>query len=300
MSSSQEKTLMLGKIEGRKRRGWQRTDGWMASLTQWTWVWASSRRWWRAEKPGMGQSMHSQKSDTIERTNNNNLTRSTGAQYIHSHMNWLQVSCLPNLCSQASLVRLAMTFTLPDSLFDFQSPEALSQQHLTQWVIPSSQQNILPWFCNSTFSCFSNYLLCYNFSAIFTETLSSFQPLRCWNAQGSFFRKFTFSVYNHFPRGPHPVFSLWWWWTLVSSLLICLSLSTSSSLKHRFTYLMIHNITALIHLWGIHISMFRTELLIILPTAYHLKKWHQHPVVKSKTSEWLNFLSLSLTSDALH
>ena len=34
-----EKTLMLGKIEGRRRgdnRGW---DGWMASPTQWTWVW---------------------------------------------------------------------------------------------------------------------------------------------------------------------------------------------------------------------------------------------------------------------
>ena len=25
-------------------RGW---DGWMTSLTQWTWVWASSGRWWR-------------------------------------------------------------------------------------------------------------------------------------------------------------------------------------------------------------------------------------------------------------
>ena len=35
-------------------RGW---DGWMASLTQWTWVWASSRGWWRSEKPGMLQSM---------------------------------------------------------------------------------------------------------------------------------------------------------------------------------------------------------------------------------------------------
>ena len=31
-----EKTLMLGKIEGRKRRGRQRIDGWMASPTQWT------------------------------------------------------------------------------------------------------------------------------------------------------------------------------------------------------------------------------------------------------------------------
>ena len=35
-------------------------DSWMASLTQWTWVWASSRRCWRTEKPGMLQSMGSQ------------------------------------------------------------------------------------------------------------------------------------------------------------------------------------------------------------------------------------------------
>ena len=34
-TDSLEKTLMLGKIEGRKRRGQQR-DGWMASLIQWT------------------------------------------------------------------------------------------------------------------------------------------------------------------------------------------------------------------------------------------------------------------------
>ena len=34
-------------------------DGWMASLTQWTWVWASFSRWWRTGKPGMLQSMGS-------------------------------------------------------------------------------------------------------------------------------------------------------------------------------------------------------------------------------------------------
>ena len=32
-------------------------DGWMASLTQWTWVWASSGRWWRTGKPQVLQSM---------------------------------------------------------------------------------------------------------------------------------------------------------------------------------------------------------------------------------------------------
>ena len=36
-ANSLEKTLMLGKIEGRRRRGWQRMR-WMASPTQWTWV----------------------------------------------------------------------------------------------------------------------------------------------------------------------------------------------------------------------------------------------------------------------
>ena len=52
-----EKTLMLGKIEGRRRMGQQGWDVWMTSLTQWTWIWANSGRWWRTAKPGMLQSM---------------------------------------------------------------------------------------------------------------------------------------------------------------------------------------------------------------------------------------------------
>ena len=39
-------------------RGW---DGWMASLTHWTWVWANSGRQWRTEKPGVLQFMGSQR-----------------------------------------------------------------------------------------------------------------------------------------------------------------------------------------------------------------------------------------------
>ena len=34
--------------------GW---DGWMASLTRWTWVWAGSGSWWWTGKPGVLQSM---------------------------------------------------------------------------------------------------------------------------------------------------------------------------------------------------------------------------------------------------
>ena len=36
-------------------------DGWMASLTQWRWVWVNSRGWWRTGKPGVLQSMESQR-----------------------------------------------------------------------------------------------------------------------------------------------------------------------------------------------------------------------------------------------
>ena len=39
-------------------RGW---DGWMASLTQWTWVWVNSRNYWWTGRPGMLQFMGSQR-----------------------------------------------------------------------------------------------------------------------------------------------------------------------------------------------------------------------------------------------
>ena len=39
-------------------RGW---DGWMASPTWWTWVWARSGNWWWTGKPGMLQSMGSKR-----------------------------------------------------------------------------------------------------------------------------------------------------------------------------------------------------------------------------------------------
>ena len=54
-ADSLEETLMLGKIKGR-RRGRQ-----MALLIQWTWVWASSGRWWSTRKPIILLSMKSQK-----------------------------------------------------------------------------------------------------------------------------------------------------------------------------------------------------------------------------------------------
>ena len=39
-------------------RGW---DGWMASLTQWTWAWVNSGRWWWTGRPGVLRFMGSQR-----------------------------------------------------------------------------------------------------------------------------------------------------------------------------------------------------------------------------------------------
>ena len=60
-TDSLEKILMLGKNEGRGEgddRGW---DDWMASLTRWTWGWASSRSWWWTGRPSVLQSIWSQR-----------------------------------------------------------------------------------------------------------------------------------------------------------------------------------------------------------------------------------------------
>ena len=56
-----EKTLMLERLKAGVEgydRGW---DGWMASPTPWTWVWESSETWWWTGKPGLLESMGSQR-----------------------------------------------------------------------------------------------------------------------------------------------------------------------------------------------------------------------------------------------
>ena len=59
-TDSFEKTLILRKIEGRRRKGWQRMR-WLDGITDSKWVWASPRGWWWTGKPGVLQPMRLQR-----------------------------------------------------------------------------------------------------------------------------------------------------------------------------------------------------------------------------------------------
>ena len=50
-----------GRLKAKGEAGNKGWDGYIASLTQWTWVWANSGRQWRTGKPGVLQSMGSQR-----------------------------------------------------------------------------------------------------------------------------------------------------------------------------------------------------------------------------------------------
>ena len=60
-TDSMEKNLMLGKIEGMRRRGRQRMR-WLDGITDsMEWIWAISGSWWWTGKPGVLQSVGSQR-----------------------------------------------------------------------------------------------------------------------------------------------------------------------------------------------------------------------------------------------
>ena len=60
------KDSILGKTEGRRRKGWQRMRWLMASLTQWMWVWASSGKWWRTGNAACYNSQGHKESDVTK------------------------------------------------------------------------------------------------------------------------------------------------------------------------------------------------------------------------------------------
>ena len=94
-----EKNLMLGKIEGKRNNRWR--DGWMASPTQWTWVWASFRVGDgqgslaccnpRGHK-GLDMTKWLNWTEDIESHKNNNYALGQCFQYLDRHQYWLSYS----------------------------------------------------------------------------------------------------------------------------------------------------------------------------------------------------------------
>ena len=111
-------------------RGW---DGWMASLTRWTWVWVSSRSWWWTEKPGVLQSMGSQR------------VRHDWATELNSPV----LKCV-RICDLTD-------YSLPGS-----SVPGIPQERILEWVaMPSSRGSSWPrdWTCASFISCIGRQIL---------------------------------------------------------------------------------------------------------------------------------------------
>ena len=110
-TDSLEKTLMLGKTEGRKRRGiYSGWDDWMASPTRWSWVWASSRSWWWTAKPGVLQSTGSQ------RIGHDRVTKLTDLYHIHRFLGFVLGHDLKRRChSSYSVLRSRPSDSLPRS-----------------------------------------------------------------------------------------------------------------------------------------------------------------------------------------
>ena len=62
-------------------------DGWRASLTWWTWVWASSKSWWLRGKPGLLQSIGSQSQTWLSDWTEMNCTTRRSNQSILKEIN---------------------------------------------------------------------------------------------------------------------------------------------------------------------------------------------------------------------
>ena len=67
-TDSFEKTLMLGKIEGRRRRGWQRMRR-LDGITDLTWIWTNFGSWWWTGKPGVLWQWGGKEADMTEQLN---------------------------------------------------------------------------------------------------------------------------------------------------------------------------------------------------------------------------------------
>ena len=104
-------------------RGW---DGWMASLAQWTWVWVNSGSWWWTGRPGMLQSMGSQRTGHDWATELN----WTELNYAHEHLLLIFPKYLWITVSHSTAMFLAQLF------FQMQHPVwSWIKDQVASWVL---------------------------------------------------------------------------------------------------------------------------------------------------------------------
>ena len=83
-------------------RGW---DGWLASPTQWTWVWVNSGSWWWTGRPGVLRFMGSQRA---------------GHDWV-TEWNWIQQKQIKNFFKVQEKLMSATTMENHSSLPSFQT-----------------------------------------------------------------------------------------------------------------------------------------------------------------------------------
>ena len=89
-----------GKDWGQKEKGTTGWDGWMASLTQWTWVWVNCGSWWWTGRPGILWFMRSQRVRHYWATKLNWLNKNSNAIILWLRSSITNISYLnmaPNL-----------------------------------------------------------------------------------------------------------------------------------------------------------------------------------------------------------
>ena len=96
-NDSFEKTLMLERLRAGGEGDDRGRDSWMASPAQWTWVWVSSGSWWWTGKPGVLQSMGSQRVGHDWATELNwSFMTTLQDRYYHLHFKKKEITTLRN------------------------------------------------------------------------------------------------------------------------------------------------------------------------------------------------------------
>ena len=78
-------------------RAW---DGWMASLTQWTWVWVNSRSWWWTGRPGMLRFMG------LQRVRHNSATELNWTETNSNHLLLFQTMWINTSSTESNLSKI--------------------------------------------------------------------------------------------------------------------------------------------------------------------------------------------------